>query len=111
FELIDYLLAHAGWQTSRARDGAEFGELLAEATPDLVLLDMNLPDGSGLDLLARLRANPRLASLPVIAVTAHAMQGDKQKFLDAGCDAYVAKPIDRGVLFAEIDGALARRRR
>lgn len=111
FELIDYLLAHAGWQTSRARDGAEFGELLAQPAPDLVLLDMNLPDGSGLDLLARLRADPRLAALPVIAVTAHAMQGDKQKFLDAGCDAYVAKPIDRGVLFAEIDGVLARGRR
>jgi len=108
FELVDYLLAHAGWRTTRARDGAELAALTAEPAPDLVLLDMNLPDGSGLELLARLRADPRLAALPVIAVTAHAMQGDRQRFLDAGCDAYVAKPIDRGTLFAEIDAVLAR---
>ena len=102
FELIDYLLAEAGWETARARDGGEFDELLASPSPALALLDMNLPDGSGLDLLARLRAHPRHARLPVIAVTAHAMQGDRQKFLDAGCDAYVAKPIDRRELFAEM---------
>jgi two-component system, cell cycle response regulator DivK len=102
FELIDYLLTEAGWETARARDGGEFDELLAGPSPALALLDMNLPDGSGLDLLARLRAHPRHARLPVIAVTAHAMQGDRQKFLDAGCDAYVAKPIDRHELFAEM---------
>jgi two-component system cell cycle response regulator DivK len=111
FELIDYLLADAGWRTTRARDGAEFAALPAEPSPDLLLLDMNLPDGSGLELLARLRADPRLGSLPVIAVTAHAMHGDRQRFIDAGCDAYVAKPIDRGALFAEIDALLMRERR
>jgi CheY-like chemotaxis protein len=108
FELIDYLLTEAGWETARARDGGEFATLLAAASPDLVLLDMNLPDGSGLDLLGRLRADPRHATLPVVAVTAHAMQGDRQKFLDAGCDAYVAKPIERRLLFAEIAAVLER---
>lgn len=110
FELIDYLLGEAGWRTARARDAASFAELLDSPSPALVLLDMNLPDGSGLDLLARLRAHPRHARLPVIAVTAHAMQGDRQRFLAAGCDAYVAKPIDRRVLFDEIAAVLERPR-
>lgn len=110
FELIDYLLDEAGWETMRARDAAGFAELLGSPSPALVLLDMNLPDGSGLDLLARLRAHPRHGKLPVIAVTAHAMQGDRQRFLDAGCDAYVAKPIDRRLLFAEIAAVLERPR-
>jgi CheY-like chemotaxis protein len=110
FELIDYLLDEAGWQTVRARDAAGFADLLGAPSPSLVLLDMNLPDGSGLDLLARLRAHPRHGKLPVIAVTAHAMQGDRQRFLDAGCDAYVAKPIDRRLLFAEIAAVLERPR-
>ena len=110
FELIDYLLDEAGWETMRARDAAGFADLLGAPSPALVLLDMNLPDGSGLDLLARLRAHPRHGKLPVIAVTAHAMQGDRQRFLDAGCDEFVAKPCLPSDLEQKIAAALARKR-
>lgn len=108
FELVDFLLGEEGWEIVRARDAVEFDALLATDAPELVLLDMNLPDASGLDLLRRLRASPSHAAIPVVALTAHAMQGDRQRFLDAGCDAYVAKPIDRQVLFSQIEAVLAR---
>jgi CheY-like chemotaxis protein len=108
FELVEYLLGEVGWSIARARDAAEFDVLLAHEPPRLVLLDMNLPEISGLELLAQLRASPRHAAVPVVALTAHAMQGDRQRFLDAGCDAYVPKPIDRRQLFAEIAAVLER---
>jgi len=106
YELVEFLLEDAGWQVERAGSGADLRDLMAGgATPDLVLLDMNLPDASGLELAALLRVQPRLRAVPIIAVTAHAMRGDRQHFLDAGCDGYVAKPIERERLFAAIDEA------
>jgi CheY-like chemotaxis protein len=104
FELIDFLLADAGWEVERARGGAELERLLDTAPPDVVLLDMNLPDASGIELAERLRAHPPTARVPVVAVTAHAMTGDRERFLAAGCDAYVAKPIDARALFAVLAG-------
>ena len=63
---------------------------------------MSLPDVPGVELAARLRADARLARVPVVAVTAHAMRGDRERFLAAGCDAYVAKPIDARELLSTI---------
>jgi len=102
FELIDFLLEEAGHRVARARDGEELGRMLAGDPPDLILLDMNLPTGSGLDLLAELRGRERFRSVPVVAVTAHAMHGDRERFLAAGCDGYVSKPIDSALLLAEV---------
>jgi len=110
FELVDFLLGEAGWQVERARDGAEFALLADAAPPDVVLLDMNLPDVPGIELARRLRADARLAGVPVVAVTAHAMRGDRERFLEAGCDAYVAKPIDAMELFATIERVIGRSR-
>lgn len=109
FELVEFLLADAGWRVSRARDGAEFDILLDGRPPQLVLLDMHLPDAGGLDLLARLRARPAFAGTAVFALTAHAMRGDRERFLEAGCDGYVSKPIDAARFVAELEAALARR--
>ena len=107
FELVDFLLGEAGWSIERARDGAELVRLLAgAASPDVVLLDMNLPDVSGTELAARLRAHARLGRVPIVALTAHAMRGDRERFLAAGCDAYVAKPIDARELMATLDSFL-----
>jgi CheY-like chemotaxis protein len=110
FELVDFLLVDAGWEVARARDGAELDGLLGTAPPDAVLLDMNLPDVSGLELATRLRARRELDLAPIVAVTAHAMQGDRERFLAGGCDAYVSKPIDARKLFGEIESARQRRR-
>ena len=77
--------------------------------PSLVLLDISLPAMDGTEVLRRLRADQQLRTLPVIALTAHAMAGDRKKFLDMGFDAYVTKPIiDESVLLAEIERLLTR---
>ena len=74
------------------------------AAPDVVLLDISLPGMSGVELVERLRADPALRHVPVIALTAHAMAGDRETYLAAGFDAYVTKPIvDEGVLLRTID--------
>ena len=69
-------------------------ELAAEHQPNLVLMDIQLPDIDGIEALARLRTDARTASIPVVALTAQAMHGDRERFLDAGFDAYISKPVD-----------------
>jgi CheY-like chemotaxis protein len=113
FELVEFLLAEAGWEVERAATGAELRALAgapAPAVPDVVLLDMNLPDASGLDLVAELRARAPLAAVPIVAVTAHAMRGDKERCLAAGCDGYLSKPIDPARFLDEVVGAIDRGR-
>jgi CheY-like chemotaxis protein len=83
----------------------------AAAPPDLVLLDISLPGMSGLEMVERLRADPVLSRLPVVALTAHAMAGDRETYLAAGFDGYVTKPIvDEGVLLRTIERLLSRGR-
>ncbi len=110
FELVEFLLLEAGWEVERASDGAEFERLLASVAPDVLLLDMNLPDSSGLDLVAHLRGIERFQRLPVVAVTAHAMRGDRERCLAAGCDAYLSKPIDPGTFLDQVESALGARK-
>lgn len=88
-------------------NGADALAAFAVARPDLVVLDISLPGMDGLEILSRIRGNRTLAGLPVIAVTAHAMAGDRQKFLAAGFDDYVTKPIvDERILLDAIDRLL-----
>ena len=89
----DILLA-TGYRTLEASTGGQAVELAAEHAPDLVLMDIQLPDIDGVEALSRLRANERTASIPVLAVTAQAMQGDHERFLAAGFDDYISKPVN-----------------
>ncbi|MGE0639359.1 MAG: response regulator [Thermoanaerobaculia bacterium] len=108
FELVDYLLSENGYRVLRARDGGEVRRLLSGEAPHLVLLDMNLPSGSGLDIVGELRHSPLVLSAPIVAVTAHAMRGDRERFLAAGCDEYISKPIETSTFLETVRALLDR---
>ena len=93
-KLVRDVLRAAGYRTLEATTGGRAVELATEHGPDLVLMDVQLPDIDGLEALGRLRADERTASIPVLAVTAQAMHGDRERFLAAGFDAYVSKPLN-----------------
>jgi two-component system, cell cycle response regulator DivK len=93
-ELASLVLQGAGMQVTTA-DGAEAAlQVLAQARPDVVLLDIQMPRVDGLALLRQLRADPATAGLVVVAFTAYAMKGDRERLLAAGCDGYIGKPIE-----------------
>lgn len=95
------------YQVEEYESGAEALAGLESDPPDLVLLDISLPAMDGTEVLRRMRADERLRTLPVIALTAHAMTGDREKYLGMGFDAYVTKPIvDESVLLGEIERLL-----
>jgi two-component system, cell cycle response regulator DivK len=91
--LNDVLEAH-GYDVLTTGEGAVAVAWARQYRPDLILMDLQLPDMSGLDVTRQLKANAETASIPVIAVTAFAMAGDEKRALEHGCDAYVAKPIN-----------------
>ena len=91
--LLTSVLRHGGYDVKSAQTAIEGLAIASAAPPNLVLMDIQLPDIDGLEATARLKADPKTANVPVVAVTAHAMKGDAQRFLNAGCAAYVAKPI------------------
>ena len=93
-ELVQDILELRGYVTVAATCGLEALSLARTHRPSLVLLDIQLPDIDGIEVLRRLRADPATADIPVVAVSAFAMSGDRARFLGAGCVAYVAKPID-----------------
>lgn len=93
-ELILDLLELYGHNITEAEDGIKALEHLAENKFDIILLDMQLPKMDGLEVLERIKKNPATADIPVIAVTAHAMKGSEEHFIEMGCVDYVSKPID-----------------
>ena len=88
------VLHATGYRTLEATTGEQAVELTVERQPDLVLMDIQLPDIDGVEALRRLRADARSADIPVLAVTAQAMEGDRERFLAEGFDDYVSKPVD-----------------
>ena len=96
------------YEISEYETGVEAIEGLSRDPPDLVLLDISLPEMDGTEVLAWIRRQPDLGSLPVVALTAHAMQGDRERYLAAGFNDYVTKPIlDESVLFDAIRRCLS----
>jgi two-component system cell cycle response regulator DivK len=93
-KLFGDVLHARGYATLEATTGTEAVELAVQHGPDLVLMDIRLPDIDGVESLGRLRADERTAAIPVIAVTAQAMHGDREEFLAAGFDGYLSKPVD-----------------
>jgi two-component system cell cycle response regulator DivK len=93
-KLFRDVLAASGYRTLEATTGSLAVELAQRHIPDIVLMDVQLPDLDGVEALRRIRSDPRTAYVPVIAVTAQAMDGDRERFLRAGFDGYISKPVD-----------------
>ena len=93
-KLLERLLELEGREVRAADSLAAAERAFAEEQPAMIVLDLNLPDGSGLDLTRKLKSEPRTASIPIVACTAAVMPSDEDEALAAGCDAFVAKPID-----------------
>ncbi|MGH8583723.1 MAG: response regulator [Gammaproteobacteria bacterium] len=106
-ELITYILEVNGFQTIRAASGRDGLERARADTPDFVLLDIQLPDMDGTEVLAALRNSPATRDLPIIAVTSYAMSGDRERLLRAGCTGYIEKPIDPERVMEQIGRLLA----
>lgn len=103
-------LSKRGFEVSIATNGVEAIDKARADNPDLVLMDLSLPEMDGWEAMRRLRADPRSASLRIIALTAHAMAEDRRKATDAGCDDFDTKPVDIERLVSKMTALLARPR-
>jgi CheY-like chemotaxis protein len=105
--LVTFLLEKNGYEVVAAEDGEEALALLASKTPDLILMDMQLPKMDGYEATRRIKADEAHREIPLVALTAHSMKGDRGKALDAGCDEYVTKPVDAEGLVELIERLLS----
>jgi len=108
-ELLREFLEMRDYQVREAGNGQEALERIQEAVPDILLLDLGMPVLDGFATIRLIRENPKWAKLPVLAVTAYAMRGDREKVLESGFDGYLSKPIDPAALHREIDRLLSGR--
>lgn len=105
-DMLSRRLKRRGYHVTIAVDGEEGMQLARELQPDLVLMDMSLPKVDGWTAVSRLRADPPTSALKIIALTAHAMSGDREKALNAGCDDYDTKPVDLKRLLSKMEALL-----
>ena len=104
--LISDILQAEGYETIQAEAGIQGFEMAVSLLPSFVILDIQLPDIDGYEVLDKLRANEITKNIPVIAMTSYAMAGDRERLLNAGCDGYVEKPIDPGIVMSQIKEAV-----
>jgi two-component system, cell cycle response regulator DivK len=104
--LMRRVLMAEGYIIEEAVDGQTGLQKAAESPPDLILMDINLPEIDGYEVTARLKQLPNMLGVPIIAVTANVMKGDREKTLAAGCDGYIQKPIDIDLLPSQIESFL-----
>jgi len=107
-DMLSRRLTRRGYEVVIAEDGELGVELASSANPDVILMDMSLPKIDGWEATRMVKANPATSPIPVIALTAHAMAGDREQALGAGCDDYDTKPIELDRLLGKIEGQLTR---
>ncbi|MEO6030935.1 MAG: response regulator [Burkholderiaceae bacterium] len=105
-DMLSRRLIRRGYEVVMAVDGAQALAAVARERPDLILMDMSLPTMDGWEATRRLKADIELRAIPVIALTAHAMSGDRERALDAGCDEFDTKPIEFDRLVSKMEGLL-----
>lgn len=101
--LTRFILEKNGYQVIEARAGIQGVELAMKEKPDLVLMDIQLPDVNGLEAVRRIRTSKAVHEIPIVALTSYAMTGDREKALAAGCTGYIEKPINPDIFMAEIE--------
>ena len=107
-QLVEFLLEEGGYDIVKATSGEEALAITRDASPDLILMDIHLPGMDGLSVVRAMKEDARTSRIPILALTAHAMRGDRDRFLDAGCDGYISKPIDVKTFVASIERYIAR---
>ena len=107
-DMLSRRLIRRGYQIAMAIDGAQGIAAATTESPDLILMDMSLPVVDGWEATRRLKAEPLTRAIPIIGLTAHAMAGDREKVIEAGCDDYDTKPVELPRLLQKIEALLAR---
>jgi two-component system cell cycle response regulator DivK len=107
--LVRRILMSQDYALLEAKNAFEAINILQTERPDLILMDINMPDMDGYTLTARIKSLPGFERIPILALTANVMRGDKEKTLEAGCDGYIQKPLDIDQLTREIEKFLSRR--
>ena len=104
-QLVEYLLEEGGFEIVKASSGEEALTITRDGgnPPDLILMDIHLPGMDGLSVVREMKSDRRTQRIPILALTAHAMRGDKDRFLEAGCDGYISKPIDVKTFISSIE--------
>jgi len=104
-QLVEYLLEEGGYHIVKAASGEEALAITRDkkSPPDLILMDIHLPGMDGLSVVREMKSDERTQTIPILALTAHAMRGDKDRFLEAGCDGYISKPIDVKTFLSSIE--------
>ncbi|MGJ3237758.1 MAG: response regulator [Anaerolineae bacterium] len=106
--LVRKMLKVGGYEMIGAEDGIKGVQMAKEHKPQMILMDINLPDMDGTEVTKRLKADPSFADTPIIALTANAMYGDRERFIDAGCDDYLSKPVSKIELLKMVNKYLAK---
>jgi CheY-like chemotaxis protein len=109
-DMLSRRLAKRGYEVVTAENGAQAISLASSCLPDLILMDVALPDFDGWQATGRLKQDASTAAIPVIALTAHALPSDRQRAFEAGCDDYETKPVEFSSLIAKIEAHLMKRR-
>jgi len=110
-QLVEYLLEEGGYEIVKASSGEEALAITRDSdpkAPDLILMDIHLPGMDGLSVVREIKSDARMRGVPILALTAHAMRGDKDRFLEAGCDGYISKPIDVKTFLSSIEQYIRR---
>ena len=108
--LVRRILVSEDYSLVEAKNAAEALEAIKTTKPDLILMDINMPDMDGYTLTTKIKSMPGFERVPILAITANVMRGDREKTLEAGCDGYIQKPLDIDQLIKEIERFLVRRK-
>jgi two-component system, cell cycle response regulator DivK len=108
-DVVEMELKCLGYEVTTAKDGLEGLKLIGELASDIVIMDIQLPKMDGFEVVRQIRANPAIQNVPILAATAKALKGDREKCLEVGCDGYIAKPFNHRELDSAINEVFKRR--